>query len=197
MKKALFLFLIFFSTSLIYSQNTDGKKPKMDFYINPSLNFGYNLKNSSKDDQNKDSPYYQHYVAPYLPNKITYGMTVVGGYNFLPNFAIGTGLKYSFIDRNFHLLYWVIQPKFIFGPGDEPFFIDVNYAKQINHSVVSNAEMWGVKLGKQISYSKRLSQEGGIVLENHKFDKSSALFIGLSYGITIFSNKNYTGYGED
>jgi hypothetical protein len=197
MKKALFLFLIFFSISLIYSQNTDGKKPKMDFYINPSLNFGYNLKNSNKDDQNKDSPYYQQYVAPYLPNKITYGMTVVGGYNFLPNFALGTGLKYSFIDSNFHLLYWVIQPKFIFGPGDEPFFIDVNYAKQINHSVVSNAEMWGIKLGKQVSYSKRLSQEGGIVLENHKFDKSSALFIGLSYGITIFSNKNYTGYGED
>ncbi|WP_261511381.1 hypothetical protein [Chryseobacterium paludis] len=169
----------------------------MDFYINPSLNLGYNLGNSIKDNQNSDSPYYQQNIAPYVPNKITYGMTVVGGYNFLPNFALGTGLKYSFIDSNFHLLYWVIQPKFIFAPGDEPFFIDVNYAKQINNSVVSNAEMWGLKLGKQISYSKRLSQEGGIVLENHKFDQSSAFFIGLSYGITIFSNKNYTGYGED
>lgn len=197
MNKTLLLLISLFFTSLIYSQDPENKKPKMDFYINPSLNLGYNLKNSIKDSESKDSPYYQQNVAPYLPNKITYGMTIVGGYNFLPNFAIGTGLKYSFIDRNFHLLYWVIQPKFIFSPGEEPFFIDVNYAKQINHSVVSNAEMWGVKLGKQVSYSKRLSQEGGIVLENHKFDKSSALFIGLSYGITIFSNKNYTGYAED
>lgn len=197
MKKTLLLFISLFSITLSYAQNVKNKKPKMDFYVNPTLNLGYNLGNSIQDDRNKDSAYYQQYIAPYLPNKITFGMTVIGGYNFLPNFALGSGIKYSFTDKNFHLLYWVIQPKFIIGPGDEPFFIDINYGKQINHSVVSNAEFWGIKLGKQVSYSKRLSQEGGLVLENHNFGKSNAFFIGLSYGITFFSNKNYTGYGDD
>ncbi|WP_157837442.1 hypothetical protein [Chryseobacterium sp. P1-3] len=50
----------------------------------------------------------------------------------------------------------------------------------------------------QVSYSKGLSQEGGIVLESHKLKYGAdGFFIGLSYGITIFSNKNYTAYGRD
>ncbi|MEY8759356.1 hypothetical protein [Chryseobacterium tongliaoense] len=197
MIRNLLILLSLFLVSGVSGQNREGRKPKMDFYVNPTLNVGYNLGNSIKDNQNKDSPYYQQYISPYLPNKITYGLTVVGGYNFLPNFALGTGLKYSFIDDNFHMMYWVIQPKFIFGPGDEPFFIDASYGKQINHSAVSNSNFWGLKLGKQISFSKRLSQEGGLVLESHEFKNSSSLFIGISYGITLFSNKDYTGYGQD
>jgi hypothetical protein len=107
------------------------------------------------------------------------------------------GFRYSFIENNYHLVYVVIQPKIIFRPGDNPFFVEVNYGKQINNAVVSNAEFWGARFGIQVSYSKRLSQEGGIILESHKFDNSNTFFVGLSYGITIFSNKNYTGYGED
>ncbi|WP_147293580.1 hypothetical protein [Chryseobacterium indoltheticum] len=167
----------------------------MNFYFNPTLNVGYNVKNQSKRNQNVDSQYYQNYVSPYLPNDFTYGISAVGGYNFLPNFAIGTGLKYSYIDPNFHLMYWLIQPKFIFNPGDEAFFIDVTYGKQINSSVISNSEFWGVKLGLQVAYSKRLSQEGGLVFETLQASRSNTLFIGLSYGITIFSNKNYTVEG--
>ncbi|WP_370897981.1 hypothetical protein [Chryseobacterium gossypii] len=197
MKHNLFLFLILFSFSRLFSQEAESRKPKMGFYFNPSLNAGYNLGNSIKDSQNKDSQYYQQYVAPYLPNKFTYGISVIGGYNFLPNFALGTGLKYSFVADNFHLIYWVIQPKFIFNPGEEPFFIELNYGRQINHTAVSESEFWGVKLGKQISYSKRLSQEVGLIFEGPKFDSSNAVFIGLSYGIVIFSNKNYTVYGQD
>ncbi len=78
------------------------------------------------------------------------------------------------------------------------FYIDINYGKQLNHSAVSNTEFWGARLGMQVSYSKRLSQEGGIVLESHKLKEGvDGFFIGLSYGISVFSNKNYTGYGED
>ncbi|MEG1589927.1 hypothetical protein [Chryseobacterium sp.] len=167
----------------------------MNFYVNPTLNVGYNLGNQIKDNQNKDSQYYQQYVAPYLPNKITFGMSVIGGYNFLPNFAIGTGLKYSYIDPNFHMMYWLIQPKFIFNPGDEAFFIDVTYGKQFNKSAVSNSDFWSLKAGLQVAYSKRLSQEGGLVLEGFQLGNSNATFIGISYGITIFSNKNYTVEG--
>ncbi|WP_415326457.1 hypothetical protein [Chryseobacterium sp. MMS23-Vi53] len=195
--KNLLLILSLFIGCRFFSQEAETKKQKMGFYINPTLNLGYNLGNSIKDNQNKDSPYYQQYVSPYLPNKITYGITAVAGYNFIPNLALGSGLKYSFIDDNFHLIYWVIQPKVMFNVGDESIFIDLNYGKQINHSAVSDAKFYGLKLGLQVSYSKRLSQEGGIILESHKFANSSAVFVGLSYGITVFSNKNYTGYGED
>ncbi|MFL9833264.1 hypothetical protein [Chryseobacterium terrae] len=188
------LVFLIFSVS-VFSQVDSGKKPKMNFYVNPTLNVGYNLGNQIKDNQNKDSQYYQQYVAPYLPNKITFGMSVVGGYNFLPNFAIGTGLKYSYIDPNFHLMYWLIQPKFIFNPGDEAFFIDVTYGKQFNKSAVSNSDFWSLKAGLQVAYSKRLSQEGGLVLEGFQLGNSNATFIGISYGITIFSNKNYTVEG--
>lgn len=193
-KNLLLIFVLLFSIT-VFSQVDDSKKPKMNFYVNPTLNVGYNLGNQIKDNQNKDSQYYQQYVAPYLPNKITFGMSVVGGYNFLPNFAIGTGLKYSYIDPNFHMMYWLIQPKFIFNPGDEAFFIDVTYGKQFNKSAVSNSDFWSLKAGLQVAYSKRLSQEGGLVLEGFQLGNSNATFIGISYGITIFSNKNYTVEG--
>lgn len=195
MIKNLLVILVLLSSITVSSQVDASKKPKMNFYFNPTLNVGYNVKNQSKRNQNADSQYYQNYVSPYLPNDFTYGISAVGGYNFLPNFAIGTGLKYSYIDPNFHLMYWLIQPKFIFNPGDEAFFIDVTYGKQINSSVISNSEFWGLKLGLQVSYSKRLSQEGGLVFETLQASRSNTLFIGLSYGITIFSNKNYTVEG--
>lgn len=193
-KNLLLISVLLFSVSA-FSQIDDSKKPKMNFYFNPTLNVGYNVKNHSKRNQNRDSQYYQDYVSPYLPNDFTYGISAVGGYNFLPNFAVGTGLKYSYIDPNFHLMYWLVQPKFIFNPGDEAFFIDVTYGKQINNSVISNSEFWGLKLGLQVAYSKRLSQEGGLVFETLQASRSNTLFIGLSYGITVFSNKNYTVEG--
>ena len=180
-----------------FSQVDQSKKPKMNFYFNPNINVGYNLGNRIKENQNKDSFDYQHNVAAFLPNKYTYGISAVGGYQFLPNFAIGTGVKYSYIDPNFHLMYWMIQPKIIFNPGDEAFFIDLTYGKQLNKSVVSNADFWSLKAGLQVSYSKRLSQEGGLFLEGAQLGNTGAVFIGLSYGITIFSNKNYTAEGID
>lgn len=191
--KKLFLLLTLCSSLLSFSQNTETKKQKMDFYFNPSLNVGYNLF------KEKEVPNNTQYIQLKAPNKITYGITAIGGYNFLPNFALGTGFKYSFIEDNYHLVYVMIQPKFIFAPGDRPFYIDLNYGKQINNAVVSDSEFWGARLGMQVSYSKRLSQEGGIVFEGYKLNSSNKnpFFIGLSYGITIFSNKNYTGYGED
>ncbi len=192
MKIKLSIFLLIFSFCKAFSQDTETGKSKMDFYFNPSLNVGFN---SNKKNQTSNSQYIENRSS--LGN-LTYGITAVGGYNFLPNFALGTGFKYSFIQDNYHLIYWVIQPKIIFSPGDRPFYIDINYGKQLNHSAVSDTEFWGGRLGMQVSYSKRLSQEGGIVFESHRLkDGADGFFIGLSYGITLFSNKNYTGYGKD
>lgn len=192
MIKKLLLISGLLSSAIFFSQETEAKKEKMGFYVNPSLNIGLNLQ--TKDNQFSNS----QYIEPKRVGKITYGVTAIGGYNFLPNFALGTGFKYSFIEDNYHLVYWMIQPKIIFSPGDRPFYIDLNYGKQLNHSAISDSEFWGARLGIMVSYSKRLSQEGGITFEGHQLNgKSNGFFIGLSYGITIFSNKNYTGYGED
>ncbi|WP_223607378.1 hypothetical protein [Chryseobacterium sp. OSA05B] len=192
MIKKLLLISGLLSYTVFFSQETGTKREKMGFYVNPSLNIGLNLQ--TKDNQFSNS----QYIEPKRVGKITYGITAIGGYNFLSNFAIGTGLKYSFIEDNYHLVYWMIQPKIIFNPGDRPFYIDLNYGKQINHSAISDSEFWGARLGMMVSYSKRLSQEGGITFEGHQLNgKSNGFFIGLSYGITIFSNKNYTGYGDD
>ncbi|WP_353151240.1 hypothetical protein [Chryseobacterium sp.] len=192
MKIHLSLFFICFAFICVFSQNEEEKKDKMDFYFNPSLNIGFNINNKSETANSQ-------YIEPKsVLGKLTYGITAIGGYNFLPNFAIGTGLKYSFVQDNYHLIYWVIQPKIIFSPGERPFYIDLNYGKQLNHSAISDTEFWGGRLGMQVSYSKRLSQEGGIVFESHKLKYGAdGFFIGLSYGVTIFSNKNYTSYGRD
>jgi len=187
-KNLLLISFLLFSTA-VFSQVDDSKKPKMDFYFNPSLNVGLNLK------KEKQLPNNTQYIQPEAKRKISYGITAIGGYNFLPNFALGTGLKYSFIEDNYHLVYWMIQPKIIFNPGDQPFYIDLNYGKQINNSAVSDSEFWGARLGIQVSYSKRLSQEGGLFFEGHKVGNNNPFFIGISYGITIFSNKNYTVEG--
>lgn len=192
MKIKLSLFFMVFAFIAVFSQNEDDKKSKMDFYFNPSLNIGFNINKKSESTNSQ-------YIEPKsVLGNFTYGVTAIGGYNFLPNFALGTGFKYSFIQDNYHLIYWVIQPKIIFSPGDRPFYIDLNYGKQLNRSVISDTEFWGGRIGMQVSYSKRLSQEGGIVFESHQLKNGAdGFFIGLSYGITMFSNKNYTGYGKD
>lgn len=192
MIKNLLLILVLLTSVKFFSQEIKAKKPTMGFYFNPSLNVGFNLQ--TKDNNFTNS----QYIEPKRIGKMAYGITAIGGYNFLPNFALGTGFKYSFIEDNYHLVYWMIQPKIIFSAGDRPFYIDLNYGRQLNHSAISDSEIWGARLGMMVSYSKRLSQEGGITFEGHQLNgKSNGFFIGLSYGVTIFSNKNYTGYGED
>ena len=189
--KKLIIVLALLSFLKAFSQQAETTKQTMGFYFNPSLHLGFKL------NKEKEGPNNTQYITSEPPRKIMYGITAIGGYNFLPNFALGTGFRYSFIQDNYHLIYLMVQPKFIFDPGDRPFYIELNYGKQLNHSAVSDAEFWGGRLGMQVSYTKRISQEGGIFLEAHKLGNSNPFFVGISYGVTIFSNKNYTGYGED
>lgn len=196
MKKNLLLLSLIFSVS-VFGQSEDSKSKTMGFYISPNLQIGYNLGNSIKENQNRDSPYYQESVAPYLPNDFTYGIGVVGGYHLLSFFALGTGLKYNYVSDNLHLLNWTIQPKFIFGRDEGRFVVEFEYGKQFNNSNVSNTHYFGGKLGYQESFSKRLIQEGGLFIYRYNSNVSNAYFIGLSVSATIFSNKKYTVYGED
>ena len=169
----------------------------MGFYVSPNVQVGYNLGNSIKDNQNKDSPNYQENVAPYLPNDFTYGIGVVGGYHILPFFALGTGLKYNFVADNLHLLNWTIQPKFIFGKDEGKFIVEFEYGKQLNQSNINDTHYFGGKLGYQDSFSKHLLQEGGLFIYKYNSAVSDTFFIGISLSATVFSNKKYTVYRND
>lgn len=190
--KYLFLFcLLSFVTAFSQESNT------MGFYVSPSIQVGVNLKNNIKNSQNQDSPDYQHNIAPYLPNDFTYGLSMVGGYQFFKFFALGSGLRYNYVADNFHLLNWSIQPKFFFGNDDGKLVVELEYGRQINHSQIANTNYIGGKIAYQDSVSKRLNHEMGVFIYGGNYTVSNTIFIGVSFGATIFSSKNYSVYGDD
>lgn len=196
MKKNLLLFCLIFSV-FVFGQAEGNKAKTMGFYISPDVQLGYNIGNSIKDNQNKDSPYYREHVAPYLPNDFTYGIGIIGGYHIFRFFALGAGIRYNFIADDQHLLNWIIQPKFYLGKDDWKGFVELEYGKQFNHSNVDNTEYYGLKIGYQDAFSKRLNNELGFFIYSQNYNFSSAVFVGISFGITVFGKKNYTVYGED
>lgn len=181
---------------MFYGAQNAAKRQTQGFYVAPEASLGFNLSNMIKSNRDRENdPDYLYHNA--YPNDFSYGFSAVAGYNFIPNLALGGGLKYTYIADNYHLIYGIIQPKVIFNPDDEPVFIDLTYGFQLNRSAVKDADFFGIKLGKQISYSKRLSQQGGLYFEGQQLGSNGTSFIGLFYGITVFSNKNYTEYGKD
>lgn len=171
---------------------------RMGFYLSPTLQVGYNLGNSIKNDQNRDSPYYQEYVRPYLPNDFTYGIGAALGYQMFSFFGIGTGIQYNYIADSLHLLSWTLQPKFFIGKDNGgKTIIELEYGRQLNQAKVNDSEHYGLKLGYQDSFSKRLNQEFGLFLRSDQFKYTNAMFIGAYCSAIIFSNKKYTVYGKD
>ena len=107
-------------------------------------------------------------------------------------------MKYSYTANNYHILYGIIQPKILFNVDDgQPIFIDLTYGFQLNKSVVDNADLFGLKVGTLISHRKRLSQQAGFYFEGQQLGNTGVTFVGLFYGLTVFSNKNYNEYGKD
>lgn len=196
MERIIFLSAVLFS-SFVFGQSEENSSKTMGFYVSPNVQLGYNLGNSITDSQNKDSAYYQENVAPYLPNDFTYGIGIVGGYQIFRFFALGTGIRYNFVADDQHLLNWIVQPRFYLGKADWKGFIELEYGKQFNHSNVNNTENYGLKIGYQDSFSKRINNEFGFFIYSQNYHLSTATFVGVSFGITIFSKKNYTVYGED
>ena len=133
MKKNLLVLTLFFSV-LAFAQSEEKYSKTMGFYISPNVQVGYNLGNSIKDSQHKNDAYYQQYISPYLPNDFTYGVGVVGGYQLLSFFALGTGIKYNYISDNLHLLNWIVQPKFIIKGDTAATTFEFEYGKQFNQS---------------------------------------------------------------
>ncbi|WP_156832015.1 hypothetical protein [Kaistella palustris] len=192
MKKITLLFLLM--SILAFGQKL--KRPAMGFYFSPEVSAGFNLSNIIKSNRDKETDPNYIYNNNY-PNDFSYGVSAVAGYNFIPNLALGGGLKYTYTADNFHTFYAVIQPKILFNLDDDPYFVDLTYGFQLNDSAVNNADFWGVKAGTLLSFSKRLSQQAGFYLEGQQLGNTGVVFVGAFYGITLFSNKNYNKYGKD
>ena len=180
----------------IFGFSQTEKRPIQGFYFSPEVSAGFNLSNIIKNNIDERNNLENQYTT--YPNGLSYGISAVAGFNFIPNLSLGGGIKYTYTTDNFHILYGIIQPKILFNVDDgEPVFIDLTYGFQLNRSVVNNADLYGIKLGKLVSHSKRLSQQGGFYLEGQQLGNTGVTFVGVFYGLTIFSNKNYNEYGKD
>lgn len=180
-----FLLLIFISV-LGFSQQKN-KYEKMGLYSTTNVNIGMDLVQLIKDKNKSD---YELHNSP--PGKFNYGITSVLGYHFFRRFALGTGLRYSFVDSNYHLIYALVQSKFIINnpEEDDPVFLNINFGKQINKTATNNATVIGLELGKTEILNNRFGHQFSLNLDAQIFEQGT-LFVGFAYGITIFSNKEY------
>ena len=114
MKNFYLLFLIF--PFLGFGQE---KAAKLGAFSTLETNIGLDLAQMIRDGRAKTD--YEKSQLP--PGKYNYGFTAQIGVQPLNWFALGGGLRYSYIDPNYHLLYAMVQPKFFLGDTrDEEFF---------------------------------------------------------------------------
>lgn len=182
MKKLYFLFLLI--PTIIFSQE---KSNKLGFFGTAEANVGFDVGAMIKENQ-VTSEYERQKLDP---GKFNYGFTTQVGFQPLQWFAMGTGLRYSYVNPNFHVIYWTLQPYFIISsPKDDEFtFISINYGSQINNTASKNAKLIGLSVGFFEPITKNLGNKFQLSLEAQNFDGNGTLFLGFTYGILLFSNK--------
>lgn len=190
MKKFIFFIVLLFLNSLAAQEKTN-QNLRMGFYSNTEANVGFDLGSILRDDSNKT----EYEKQQEDPGRYNYGVSSLIGYQPIKWFALGGGLRYSYIDPNFHLIYAFIQPQFIINnvQQDDPVFIKLNFGKQINSSVVKNTGFVGLSFGKSEVINPHFAHYFQFNLDAQALD-STVFFVGFSYGIQIFSNKNFNTY---
>lgn len=175
-------FLIF--SILVFSQE---KANKLGLFGTLEANIGLDVAAMIKESQATNE--YERQKLD--PGKFNYGFATQLGYQPLNWFAFATGVRYSYVDPNFHVVYWTVQPFFIVSnPKDEEFtYISANFGTQINRTASENAKLFGLSVGFFEPITKNLGNKFQVNLEVQDFDGNSTLFVGFSYGIAIFSNK--------
>jgi len=183
MNKIYFFFLLI--PAFLFSQQ---KPEKLRFFTILEANIGFDVAAIIREKQ-VTSEYERQNLDP---GKFNYGFAAQAGFQPINWFALGTGLRYSFVDPNFHVMYWNVQPYFfINNPKDEDFvFLSANYGTQINRTASKNAKFVGISAGFFEPISKHFGNKFQLNLEVQNFDGNGTFFIGFSYGITFFSNKN-------
>lgn len=184
MKRFLFIFLIIISSSSFAQESPK----KLGVFTSFDVNIGLDLADMIR--RNRVQSDYEESQLP--PGKFNYGISGMIGFQPLKWFAISGGLRYSYIDPNYHMVYWKVEPKFIINDAlDEDFgYLFVNFGNKINETNANNASFVGIGIGKTETLSKRFGHQFQVSLDFQKIDHDTNIFIGISYGIILFSNKN-------
>lgn len=183
-KNLLFIFIIF--SNFTFSQ----VKPdfKMGSFITAQADIGLDL-GSIWRAKNSDFNY-GYYESP--PMYYTHGLATQIGFQPKNWIAIAGGLRYSYVGLKFHNLYWSIQPYFFLTPPENKEFgyFTLQLGKQFNktHGLTDNAFM-GLGFGKFDIIDTRLAQKIQLNLDV-QMANDAIWFVGFSYGITIFTNRN-------
>lgn len=175
-------------SSLCFGQNKINNK--LHFFGVAQADIGLDLGSIVNPDTNVDGTpnYYSE-----NPTYFTYGLTTKAGYQPFNWLALSSGLRYSFISPKFHNLYWLIQPYFFFSPAEDKDFnyLTFNYGTQINSTQGrSHNGFIGIGIGKFDLVGQNFAQKLQLNLDVHTTLNDAVWFLGLSYGIVIFSNKN-------
>lgn len=187
MKKVLYS-LLFFS-SLYYSQNKENYK--LNFFGSLQADAGLDLGSILKPNRNNTNQTASYYDDQ--PTYFTYGFSAQAGYQPLNWLAFSSGLRYSYITPKFHNVYWMFQPYFfITRPEDKDLgYLTFDFGKQINKTQgSSNSSFVGIGVGKVDLIKENLAQKFQFNLDVQAIPEDPIWFLGFSYGIVIFSNKN-------
>lgn len=180
------ILVLFLSTSLsVFAQK---KSTKLGVFTSVDANIGFDLASIMRDNQAQNE--YEKSQLP--PGKFNYGFSLLTGYQPLNWFSLSGGLRYSYIDPNFHLLYYKVQPNFYINnpEADDLVYLFANFGAKINHTAAKKAGFVGIGIGKTEPLSKRFGHQFQLSLDDQIIDGNGSIFIGLSYGIILFSNKN-------
>ncbi len=180
--------LIFLLMSIVtFSQQKENLK--LAVFGSVQADVGLDLGSIIRKPQNPEE-YYS--TTNQHPTYFTYGFTGQVGYQPLNWLALSGGLRYSYISPKFHNVYWMVQPYFfISNPIDREFqYITFNFGRQMNTTQgLSNNGFVGIGAGFYDLVSNHFAQKIQLNLDVQTAD-DAVWFLGLSYGITIFSNKN-------
>lgn len=186
--KILLLFLMLAPCQLLFSQGTK-ENLKLGTFGSLQADVGFDLPSIlGKKLQTNEYEYRYSNQKTYF----TGGFSSQIGYQPLNWLALAGGIRYSYISPMFHNLYWTVQPYFFIT---KPENLDFGY--------------FTLQIGRQFNKTQGLDDNGFVqvgvgkfdVINNHtaqKFQLSldvqladdSIWFLGISYGITFFSNKD-------
>lgn len=177
MKKFFFYFLFLFSPYFFSQENTTdfrfGIFQKISAHIGIDAHYFIDKEHSSID--------------------FNYGFSAEVGFHPFKRWAISGGLRYDYITPNLHPIYAFIKPHFLLNnPSEERdySFVNLKYGQKINHINTPEAQVLGIGLGFFEVVKKGMGHQFEIFVDFHSLSHDTPWFVGFSYGIFLFGNKN-------
>lgn len=183
--KNTFLFLLLIYGVSVFAQQQSSKIPKQDFYF--GVNGGVEL-NAIEVFKKKQNNWEQPVLAdPYFG----YLISAQVGYHFIPQLSLEGGLRYNYISKNIHPVYFMVHPKVYFNVDDErPLFLGLYYGNKINRTTVDAAKVFGLDFGQMNPIFGFANFTPSFFIENHQLNGDSHWFLGIKVGVQIFSGSN-------